>query len=68
LPEPDDEAQRKAWAYREARRHARAGTDMAVGLETNDVTGEREWGFCPLVAVGPAFVDDIKDVILGRRR
>lgn len=67
LTGPAAEAKRKACAYREARRHARAGTEMAVGLQTND-DGAKEWGFCPLVAVGPAFVCDVKDIIRGRRR
>jgi hypothetical protein len=57
----------KAWAYREARRLAAQGTDMAVGFQINDVTGVQEWGFCPLAVVGPAFVVDIQDVFVGKR-
>lgn len=62
------EAVAKARAYREARRCAREGTDMAVGLQLNDVTGDLEWGWCPLAVAGPAFVVDIKNVIRGRKR
>jgi len=29
---------------------------MAMGLQRNDDTGEDEFGFCPLSAIGPAFV------------
>lgn len=58
--------ERREWAYREARKHAEQGTDMAVGWQINDTTGERELGFCPLSAVGPAFVLDVEEVIPGR--
>ena len=58
--------ERRAWAYREARKHAQQGTDMAVGWQINDTTGRREFGFCPLSAVGPAFVVDVEAVIAGR--
>lgn len=61
-----DADERREWAYREARRCAAQGTDMAVGMQVNDDTGELEWGFCPLAAAGPAFVVDIREVIKGR--
>jgi hypothetical protein len=61
-------AARRAWAYREAHKLAEQGTDMAVGWQINDTTGEREFGFCPVSAAGPAFVVDIVEVIPGRPR
>jgi hypothetical protein len=34
----------------------RTGIPLAIGWQQNDDTGEDEPGFCPLYAVGPAFV------------
>lgn len=39
---------------------------MAVGWQTNDVTGENEHGYCPMSAVGPAFVHTVLETIKPR--
>ena len=36
---------------------------MAVGWQQNDVTGEDEYGYCPLSVVGPAFVHTVLETI-----
>ncbi len=52
----------------EARRQAQQNADdysivMVVGLQTNDVTGENEFGYCPKSAVGPAFVHTVLEEV-----
>jgi hypothetical protein len=61
-------AARREWVYREAHKVAAQGIDVAVGWQINDTTGERELGYCPVSAAGPAFVVDIVEVIPGRPR
>lgn len=47
-------------ARTEARRLALAHrVDIAIGLQRNDVTGADEYGYCPLAAIGPAFVHTV---------
>ncbi len=46
----------------EAQRIAnREGIVMVVGWQQNDVTGMDEPGYCPRLAVGPAFVHTITE-------
>lgn len=39
------------------------GVTMVIGWQTNDVTGEREPGYCPSHAAGPAFVHTVTETI-----
>ena len=50
----------RAEAQQNADRHQ---VEMAVGWQLNDVTGEDEYGYCPLSAVGPAFVHTVIETI-----
>lgn len=50
----------RAEAQKNADRHQ---IRMAVGWQTNDVTFEKEYGYCPLTAVGPAFVHTVLETI-----
>lgn len=50
----------RAEAQTNADRHR---IQMAVGWQFNDVTGEDEHGYCPLSAVGPAFVHTVIETI-----
>jgi len=46
----------------QARAEARANSafvDMVVGWQINDVTGEREYGWCPESHVGPSYVYEV---------
>jgi len=53
----------RAEAQKNADRH---GIQMAVGWQTNDATGANEYGYCPLSAVGPAFVHTVLETIKPR--
>jgi len=51
-------------AYEIAQKNAdEHGVVMVVGFQTNDTTGEKEIGYCPKAAVGPAFVHTVLHTI-----
>lgn len=54
-------------ARRKAQRCAnRCNIEMAVGWTMNDVTGKREYGYCPSAYVGPLFVYEELELIQPR--
>ena len=47
-------AQRSATQY---------GIVMVVGWQLNDTTGEKEYGYCPLTSVSPAFIVEVLETV-----